>query len=306
MKKNFISFCMALLIALAFNGCVSNGGTGGSFTERNITVTSLRNTQIPAILTIPRGASGKTFPAVIFAHGHGGSKDEAGGFVLLAASLAKQGIASLRLDFPGCGDSPEDFTQGNRVTYMIDDVKAAKEYLAGVAEIDTNRLGILGYSMGGRVAALTTAEDSDYASVVFWSPAISPGSSDLYAFMQLDGEAGFNALYGVAKAEGQATYTNAFGAVQTLGVGWFDDMIAQNPLALFPKYKGNVLLITGSADVIIPAETARAITRAATGAKLIETHDVAGADHGYGIYSGETALTQEAVNTTVAFFKKTL
>ncbi|MDR0597372.1 MAG: hypothetical protein LBG14_02580 [Treponema sp.] len=60
------------------------------------------------MLTLPEGA-GK-FPAVVMLHGYGSNKDEAGnGYKLIAAELAKKGIASLRIDFMGNGDSKADF-----------------------------------------------------------------------------------------------------------------------------------------------------------------------------------------------------
>ncbi|GHU32390.1 hypothetical protein FACS1894172_08950 [Spirochaetia bacterium] len=265
-----------------------------------------RGNQIPVILSLPRGEAGKQYPVVLIAHGHGGSKHENGGFDLLAGVLAEKGIASLRMDFAGCGDNTEDFTQSNRLSFMIDDVASCKEFLKSVPEADCSRLGILGYSMGGRVAAVTAGRDADYRSVVLWSPAILPGAADLYVFMQLAGEEAFSALYSSAKQNGSATYTNAFGADQTLGMGWFDDMTEINPLAEFSPFKGSLLLITGSVDTIIPPENARKITTAAPGAREIEEREIQGADHGYGIYSGETDLTQMTAVSSADFFSKTL
>ena len=80
---------------------------------------------VPAILTLPE-ASGKV-PLVVMAHGHGGSKEEAGGFTAIAEALAREGIASIRMDFPGCGASAEPFT-ANTVSAMLADFEAARVY----------------------------------------------------------------------------------------------------------------------------------------------------------------------------------
>jgi len=61
------------------------------------------------------------------AHGHGGNRDEAGGFTRMAEALAQRGIASVRMDFPGCGDSQEPFTQNN-LGNMVKDLLAARDF----------------------------------------------------------------------------------------------------------------------------------------------------------------------------------
>ncbi|MDR0597628.1 MAG: alpha/beta fold hydrolase, partial [Treponema sp.] len=276
----------AVAAALLMAGCASAARTAETFSARRVNIQGARNNEIPAIVTLPQGKGAR--PVVLIAHGHGGSKTENGGFDLLAAELAGQGIASLRMDFAGCGDNTEDFTQANRLAYMLDDVAACKAYLGTLAEVDLSRLGILGYSMGGRVAVVAAGRDPDYKTVTLWSPAILPGAEDMYVFMQLSGEEDFMALYDTAKAEGAATYTNAFGAAQTLGLGWFDDMLNINPLTEFSGFAGNLLLITGSEDIIIPTDHARRITTVSPEAREIRWQEIPGADHGYGIYSGET------------------
>jgi dienelactone hydrolase len=295
---------LALLAVLFVTGCASTAPGTEAVSGGALTIQGSRNNTIPAILTLPQGKG--PHPVALIAHGHGGSKTENGGFDLLAAELARQGIASLRMDFAGCGENTEDFTQANRLTYMLDDVAACKAYLKTVAAVDLSRLGILGYSMGGRVAVVAAGRDPDYKAVALWSPAVLPGSEDLYAFMQLSGDEDFAALYDTAKAEGAATYTNAFGAAQTLGRGWFDDMTGINPLTEFSGFTGSLLLITASEDTIIPGDHARRITTVAPKAREVRTQEIQKADHGYGIYSGETHLTEQTVKASADFFKETL
>jgi dienelactone hydrolase len=295
---------VGILVALVALSCASTARSSEDFSARTVNIRGFRNNDIPAILTIPQ--SKEPCPVVLIAHGHGGSKTENGGFDVLAAELARQGIASLRMDFAGCGDNTEDFTQANRLAFMLDDVAACKEYLKTVPEADLSRLGILGYSMGGRIAVVAAGRDPDYKAVALWSPAALPGTEDLYAFMQLSGEDDFRALYDTAKAEGAATYANIFGAVQTLGVGWFDDMTQINPQTEFSKFSGKLLLITGSEDTIIPRDHALQITTVSPGAQEIQREEIQGADHGYGIYSGETHLTEQTVKASADFFAKNL
>ena len=85
-----------------------------------------RDSSIPATVIIP--ATDGKFPLVIMAHGHGGSKDENGGYQNIAEELGKHGIATVRIDFAGCGESTESF-QLNTLSNMIDDVDLSIEYL---------------------------------------------------------------------------------------------------------------------------------------------------------------------------------
>ena len=216
MAQRVFLFCLIPVFVWGLFSCASGAAAGGSVSEQTVTIPSDRETRIPAVLTLP-GGNGK-FPVVILAHGHGGSKDEAGGFSLLARSLGEHGIASLRIDFPGCGDSEEDFSRENNLTNMCNDVRSAKAYLASVSGVDLSRLGLLGYSMGGRIAAIIAAEDPAYKSVAFWSPAVSPGGIDMYNFMQNGSPASFDALYAEARETGFATYTAIYAFEQTLAL----------------------------------------------------------------------------------------
>ena len=63
-----------------------------------------RNYSIPAIVTLPE--TGGKHPCVIMCHGTASDKNEVGNmYADLADSLAAKGIASVRFDFAGCGDS---------------------------------------------------------------------------------------------------------------------------------------------------------------------------------------------------------
>lgn len=128
--------------------------------------------QVPAVVTIPKGEG--PFPAVVMNHGHGGSKDENVGFGGVAAALAEAGIASIRMDFPGCGDSTAPFTE-NTLSNMKSDSNASLAYLLENYDIDEAKLGILGYSMGGRLALeIVSEEGNPYKAVVLLSARREP------------------------------------------------------------------------------------------------------------------------------------
>lgn len=85
--------------------------------------------------------------------------------------LAKQGIAVLRFDFTGLGDSEGDFSDTNFTT-MVDDIIAASNYLQNNYETPTL---LFGHSMGG-TAALTASLQLDAIRGI--TTIASPSSPD--------------------------------------------------------------------------------------------------------------------------------
>lgn len=93
------------------------------------------------------------FPAVVFVSGSGPQdRDESlmghKPFWVIADHLARHGIASLRYDDRGAGESEGDH-MGSTVEDFATDAQAAVAYLAAQPKIDRGRLGILGHSEGG-------------------------------------------------------------------------------------------------------------------------------------------------------------
>jgi dipeptidyl aminopeptidase/acylaminoacyl peptidase len=86
-----------------------------------------------------------------------------------ARALADKGVASLRISFRGFGKSDGD-TGNASIDQMVGDALSAGHYLAGLPGIDSHRLGILGFSLGGGVTLIATAKEPDlFKSRVTWS-----------------------------------------------------------------------------------------------------------------------------------------
>ncbi|HWG84166.1 MAG TPA: alpha/beta fold hydrolase [Deinococcales bacterium] len=111
-------------------------------------------------------------PAVLMLHGFTGSRGETHRlFVLLSRLLAENGIASLRFDFRGSGESEGGFEEMTASREVEDAVQALAQ-LRARPEVDPERVGLLGLSMGGMIAALTVGEPGvRVKSLVLWAPA---------------------------------------------------------------------------------------------------------------------------------------
>ncbi len=115
-------------------------------------------------------------PAVVFFHGFTGKKVEAHRiFVKTARALAKKGIHCLRFDYRGSGDSEGEFSQMT-VASLMADARAAVGFARGVSEVDQERVGVLGFSMGGMIAAQVLAEDARLKAAVLWAPVAEASS----------------------------------------------------------------------------------------------------------------------------------
>lgn len=126
--------------------------------------------EIPARIEMPSHATKDDLvPAVVILHGTGTNKDKvAGSFKRLAKLMACEGIASIRIDFLGHGESTglqRDFT----FAYARSDILKATEYIKQIKWVDKNRIGILGWSQGDAHAYLAAANETGYKSVVTWA-----------------------------------------------------------------------------------------------------------------------------------------
>jgi len=85
-------------------------------------------------------------------------------FTKLAASLVRRGYVVLLFDFRAHGES-----SGSRTSlgyHEQKDVLAALSILKAREEIDLQRIGIYGFSMGGSTAILTAAQSGAFSAVV--------------------------------------------------------------------------------------------------------------------------------------------
>lgn len=110
---------------------------------------------LDGVLIVPEGRPGP-FPAVALCHPHpilGGHRDQAL-IYLTARALEAQGIASLRFNFRGVGDSQGAFSMGKG---EAEDARAAVRLLERWTSLDRRRIGLMGYSFGATMAVAAAA-----------------------------------------------------------------------------------------------------------------------------------------------------
>jgi exosortase A-associated hydrolase 2 len=88
----------------------------------------------------------------------------------LARELNRNGVAALRFDYRGCGDSPGEFDAFS-LSDWIEDIAAAKQAVLEAAP--GVPVGIQGVRIGASLALMAALADPDCAFAVLWEPVIS-------------------------------------------------------------------------------------------------------------------------------------
>ncbi|MFT4039493.1 MAG: alpha/beta fold hydrolase [Thermomicrobiales bacterium] len=152
------------------------------YTSEDVTFTS-GDITLAGTLTLPPGDG--PFPGVALVTGSGPQdRDESAGgiamkpFALLADGLTREGIAVLRYDDRGAGESGGDFAAATLADFA-NDAEAAVTYLTTRPEVNPEQIGLLGHSEGGVVAAILGARNHDLDFIISLAGLGVPGDEVL-------------------------------------------------------------------------------------------------------------------------------
>ena len=130
---------------------------------------------LEGIVAIPEGAG--SFPAVVVCHPHplyGGSMDN-NVVHSLCETLTKASFVSFKFNFRGVGGSQGEFGQG---IGEQEDVEAAISFISTVKAVDSNRIGLAGYSAGAGFALPIGSGDGRIKAVAAVSPPLNEFNFD--------------------------------------------------------------------------------------------------------------------------------
>ena len=199
--------------------------------------------------------SGAPYPVVLLLHGFTNERNElpVGGtgetmYGRLARVLGEQGIASLRIDFRGSGESDGAWAD-TTFTGQLDDAQAAVDYLATRSMVDLDRLGVVGFSQGGLIAAELAARDARVRSLVLWSPVAS--APDTYKHIL-----GAESVAAGLIADAPLPVTTQWGAEFELSRGFFVDLFRYDPTAAIGDVAAPLLVIVGLRDTTVTPQPA--------------------------------------------------
>jgi len=148
--------------------------TTSTFIRRRVTYLSEGSDRVPAYILIPKGKPGK-LPAMVCLHQTTKiGKSEPIGMgpkinLHYGKELAERGYVVIAPDYPGFGDYPLDaYAMGYASATMkgIVNHRRAIDVLQSLPQVDPNRIGVIGHSLGGHNSLFLAAFDDRIKAVV--------------------------------------------------------------------------------------------------------------------------------------------
>ena len=283
-----------LLMAILAVGVVSASAEEAPAYEETVITIDGGSRAIPATVCMPT-AEGK-HPAVVMLHGTGSNRDEAGnGYKHAAPILAeKYGIATVRIDFAGSGDSEASYQEYTFESAVADAVTAA-QYMTEQENIDAEKIGIMGWSQGGTDALLCAGMHPEiFKAVVTWAGA--PDLSDMLS----------DELYEEAKENGFFVMNFDWREPLEVSLQWCEDVKNTDVLDVFKAFEGPVLAIHGKDDTTVDPSWSEKIVEANSNEKS-KTFYIDGMDHTFNVFAEpEFDSLNKAVDATGEFFSENL
>ncbi|MFZ6741962.1 alpha/beta hydrolase family protein [Undibacterium sp. JH2W] len=240
-------------------------------------------------LSLPKGKG--PFSAVILIAGSGPmNRDEENlqhkPFMVLADHLGRQGIAVLRFDKRGVEKSEGNFAIA-RTSDFASDVHAAIAYLRTRAEVDINKLGLIGHSEGGTIAPMVAAENNAVHFIVMMAGSGLRGDQLILAQTQardsllqvppaksgkklaalekamhaissagnlVESERVLKPILNSAVAENLMSQPEADERLAVYTTAWFREFVLYDPRPVLKKLTIPVLALAGSLDISIPSK----------------------------------------------------
>jgi predicted amidohydrolase/poly(3-hydroxybutyrate) depolymerase len=201
-------------------------------------------TTLAAYLRVPPAGPGERPPIVIMIPGLDSVKEE---LQATAEYLLARRLAVIAIDGPGQGETEYELpieSAYERVTTAVID------YLKGRDDIDPDRIGVFGVSLGGYYAARSAA----------YEPRVR-------AAVDLAGPYRFDLDWDTLAAQTRATFQHRSGAADPAQARALAATLTLADAA--PRITGPLLVVHGGRDRLIPAYHAERLAREAPGAELL-------------------------------------
>ena len=233
-------------------------------------------------------------PAVLLLHGLTATRIESHRFyVHLARALAARGIAALRFDFRGSGDSEGEF-QDMTVPGELSDAKAGLDWLVGHPALDSARLGVAGVSLGGMVAAQLAGRNPNLIRGLALLSALASPDTFASGAQQVAEKSGQSPLEALMR-DGYYLLWN-----YPVGMGFVQTIFEQKPAEEVKHFRGRVLIVHGAGDPTVPFQHAE-LYKEALGDRAT-LHKLDSKMH---VFS-EPPAERQAIELTVGWFKELL
>jgi pimeloyl-ACP methyl ester carboxylesterase len=255
---------------------------GAPFTAEEVTI-PVSSYKLAGTLLIPGICARKKCPAVVMITGSGQqTRDESIAikgleeyrpFKQIAEAIAAEGMAVLRVDDRGVGESTGRETLATATTSdFARDTIAQVGFLRGRKEIDENRIALIGHSEGGVIAPMIAAADPRIAAVVLMAGPGKKGSE--ISYFQVKQALAENTTLTEQQKESQlALQREITDAVQngkdlsnypaSVRIPWVKEFFTYDPIPTIRKVKQPILILQGGLDQQITPDQAGLLEAAA-------------------------------------------
>ncbi len=257
--------------------------------------------RLAGTLTLPEGEG--PFPAAIMITGSGGQdRDETlmghKPFAVIADHLTRQGIAVLRFDDRGVGQSTGNYAEATSAD-LATDANAAFAYLLTRPEIRSDAIGMIGHSEGGMIGPIAMRAND---KVAYFVSLAGPGTDLIHLMLsqrrligaqmglsaqEIDRaepvlrslfetmaaaetpDAGYEAAMALMTPEakvavGMTPEMDGAIVVRQVSGPWFQYFLKYDPVPNWQAIRVPLLALNGSLDLQVPAEANLAAIRSAT------------------------------------------
>jgi pimeloyl-ACP methyl ester carboxylesterase len=308
------------------------------YTAVPVTFTDAKDkTRLAGTLTLPQGPG--PFPAALLVSGSGPQDRDATvvghkPFAVLADYLTRKGIAVLRYDDRGVGESGGDFGRAS-IPDFVDDARAAIDFLAARPEIDAKAIGLIGHSQGGIVGPAAALRKPSVAYMVLLAAPATRMSEVVLAQRRMQqallgrSEASLTAedaawakLCAVAeqaanRQQAQADIdafltpdmmsklgladTQRPATIDQFASDWMHDFLRYDAASTLRELRLPILALNGSLDRLVPAQANLAAIRNATaGHPDVTVLQLAGLNHMFQPARSGTMVEYGEIETTFA------
>ncbi|MHC5902333.1 alpha/beta hydrolase [Streptomyces sp. S6] len=248
-----------------------------------VTLRTLDGLQLAGTLVSPDTPASR---AVVLVHGGGVTREEGGFFTRLAAEMAETGVASLRFDMRGHGESEgqqEDLT----LTTILNDIRVAVTYLRKATT--AREISLLGASFAGGVCSYYAAKrPGDLSRLVLFNPQLD------YKWRTIDTRSYWTDDSISEEAAQQLTEQGFIQFTPTLRHGrpLLNEVFWLHPKDALGDVQAPTLIVHGTADTFVPIDFSRsAVQHFRAPCELIE---IEGSQHGFAVHDDPQYLDPQS------------
>lgn len=240
---------------------------GAPYTAESVTVPTTFGHTLGGTFTKPVSASGKVAVMISITGSGAQDRDEyislvPKGYRLfrqIADTIGRRGIAMLRMDDRGYGESGGDFAAATSRDFA-NDIRAAIAYLRTRSDVDASHIFLAGHSEGGLVAPMVALDEPQLAGIVLMAGPSRTGREILL----------FQVRYGIehdtsmTRAKRDSALAHVATQVDSVlkSNPWLTYFGAYDPIATAKRVKVPVLILQGGDDQQVIASEAKPLAAA--------------------------------------------